>query len=429
MKVARHVPRIRWRRLPRSTVRLSAIVDARGAETLLPACLSSLRDEWLRDGRRADDLEFVVIVATDHALDVERTPSGSTGFDDTQSGSTGFDRAAPDVRVLREDGPRGVALERAVGLTRGSARDVVGFVTADVEFLPGSVRALLERLQSDPDCGAVAPRRFLDEACQLQPTHPPRPTPLEHAWMRAARRFTWIANAQAARQRARNHTLWTAREPVALDTLAPACVWLRRKALARTRGLFHAARAGRMADHDLLARVAEQGYVLLHEPRAHVRGGLRAEELDVDHLWRLDGSRAEYVLRHATPLGRWLERAARWLSSSVGSARRSPGEDLGVLDAPPVFELGRSALHVLELERADVAAVAVGCVQHGAHLQLSDAAWASLADGVWHARVYEHGRGAPVARAHFRKVTTRPFQPVEREQLPVGPSAFADRSS
>jgi len=405
VKVARHVPRIRWKRPPSSPVRLSAFVDARGHEADAPSCVASLRDEWNRDRRRDEDLEVFVLVdapRTERAFEV-------------------------DAHVVELDAgvSRAQGLAEAIAHSRGAARDVVAVLAPDVVFLPGSLTPLLQRLQSDPECGAVAPRRFLDEALQFQPTHPPEPSPFEHLWLRASRRFAFVARRQSRRMRARNWTFWSSVEPIASDSLAEPCVFLRRKALARARGLFHAARAGRLAHLDLMSRVAEQGYSLVYEPRSRVLGRVADDERDAATGMTGDAARDAYVRRHGGFLGRWAERCATWLdrrSRVVVRGGDGVHAELGPLTTPPVLEIGRNVNFAIELEHDGVPGVVAGSLGQGAHFAFADAAWNRLVPGDYRVKAVDRDSGRLLgawsltkARARDSAPTTAgPFAPCAR---------------
>lgn len=376
MKAARHVPRIRWRRLPSAPVRLSAFVDGRGRVVEASRCVASLREDWERDGRRACDLEVFVLV--EPGCEAEAGDSG-----------------ARIVTVAAQES-RTHGLSAALEQSSGAARDIVAVLAPDVVFLPGSVTPLLQRLQSDPDCGAVAPRRFLDAARQFQPVHPPEPSPMEHLWLRASRRFPFVARRQSRRLRARNLTFWASDHPITTDALAAPCIWMRRKVLSRARGLFHAARAGRLADLDLLLRVAEQGYQLVYEPRATILSEPAENERDPAHTMRSDLDRAAYLRRHCGALARAIEHVAAWIAGGTRRIRANAREipaDLGRVDAPPVLELGRNVSFLIELESVAAPGVLAGAVGQGAHFAFAEAAWEGLTPGHYRVRAIDRLTG------------------------------------
>ena len=56
-----HVPRIRWRRPPSAPVRLTALITGASSTEAAHECIESLRNEWARDLRKAEDLDVIVV--------------------------------------------------------------------------------------------------------------------------------------------------------------------------------------------------------------------------------------------------------------------------------------------------------------------------------------------------------------------------------
>lgn len=358
MKPVVHVPRIRWRRPPNARVRLSAlVVGAQGGEAT--ACAESLAREWERAGRRAEDLEIV---------------------------------AAAD-----EPGGIDVALAR----TSGEARDIVAFVRADVVFLEGSLRPLLERLQGDPDCGAVAPRAFADPAGQLQ--HAPRRFPSAFARLAraAAGRWAIVGRIYAARRFACSLGWWTSEQPLRSDALPSACVFQRRKAIERAAGLLDPRFDADWGALDFGARIARSGYRLLYEPRSRIVVRSRSPE-----LLAATRARREFCARHFGPLERAIESAAAALEVRGIPRREARAQDLGLVEHSPVFEFGRPLRFVVEVSSSPRWLDAAGAVGEGHVFRFEDEAWAWIGPGPHFVRAIDRDSGRTIGAWRFHRRRT-----------------------
>jgi GT2 family glycosyltransferase len=398
--VRRRARRIRWRRPPTSSVRLSALIVNYDSGGFALACVESLQQEWSRDGRESGDLEIVVV---DNA-----SPSDQSDW---------LARIAErGARVVHSDVNGGYAAGIALALshTSGNARDVVAVLNADVEFRPGSLRPLLERLQTDPGCGGVAPRAFVDEGLQLQLPRVPAPTPLEHLFAAAADRWPLVGRVYAARRHRRAMVWWSAKQPIETDMLAGACFFLRRKAIERAGGLLDARFPLYFEDADLCLRLRSAGYRLVHEPRATIlhrwsRSAGAGDRFVTEPMRRYWLSRAAFVAKHHGRVGRAVERLAlRLVENAPAGKRARPIErivDLGRTGVPPVLELGRRTRWVVEIGLSPTWILAAGAIGEGHVFRLDDAAWSWLFAGRYWVRALDRDSRRTIGAWTFEKTT------------------------
>ncbi len=369
MKSTLHVPRIRWRRAPNSAVRLTVLVTGAACESDARHTVASLRDEWTRAHRRDEDL--VVIAVLDTAA----------------------------------------AIESALGASPGYARDIVAVVRHDVVFLEGSLKPLLERLQGDPDCGAVAPRVFVDSSTQLQPAIRAWPSALTRLWHAAANRWAIAARWYVPRRARESMQWWTTEQALASEALPSACVFQRRKAIERASGLRDPRFDGELCDLDFARRVARSGYKLVFEPRSRVvvreTGGDGANTFESTRArGRQRGalrSRAAFEERHFGPFERALQRVAAALEVRGCPRSAAHATDLGLVHDSPVFEFGRPVRYVLELSRSPRFLDAAGAVGEDHVFRFEDAAWNWIGSGPHFVRALERDSGRVIGVWRFRK--------------------------
>lgn len=356
MKTTPHLPRIRWRRLPSAPVRLTALITGANSEDSARTCRDSLVNEWARELRQQTDLDVIVV-------------------DDTAGG-----------------------IERALARSAGTARDIVAVVRHDVVFQEGALKPLLERLQSDPDCGAVAPRVYVDAARQLQPAVLAWPGAITRLWRAAANRWALAGRLYAARRHKESVQWWTTEHPLASSALPSACVFQRRKAIERAAGLRDPRFEGEFGDLDFARRVARSGYKLVFEPRSRI-----VVREPVGESVSSARARATFEARHFGAFERALQRVAAALEVR-GCPRAAAGaSELGVVSASPVFEFGRPLRFVVELSRSPRWIDAAGAVGEGHVFRFEEAAWNWIGPGPHFVRAIDRDSGRTIGAWRFRK--------------------------
>ena len=171
--------------------------------------------------------------------------------------------AVPDVEVLTPDRNVGYAAAANLGISATRA-SVVAVCNADVRVAPGTGAAMLQRLDAEPDLGALGP-------LVLQPDGEPYPSarrvpsvgdavgPGIVGLVRADNRFTRrYRELDADPRRARD-----------VDWVSGAAVWLRRAALDAVGG-WDDGYFMYVEDVDLCWRLRHAGWRVGYEPAGHV---------------------------------------------------------------------------------------------------------------------------------------------------------------
>jgi hypothetical protein len=356
MKSTLHVPRIRWRRPPSAPVRVTALITGAATADASQECIDSLAAEWAREGRKTEDLE-VLVVADD---------AGAIG--------------------------------RALGQSSGAARDIVAVVRHDVVFQEGALKPLLERLQGDPDCGAVAPRVYVDAARQLQPAIRAWPSAITRLWRAAAGRWALFGRWYAARRHREAVQWWTTENALASSALPSPCVFQRRKAIERAAGLRDPRFEGDFAALDYARRIQRSGYKLVFEPRARivVRGPVVAGKCSAR-------ARAAFEASHFGAFERALQRVAAALEVRGCPRADARASELGLVEDSPTFRFGRPLRYVVELSNSPRWLDAAGAIGEGDAFRFEEPAWNCIGPGPHFLRAIDRDSGRTIGAWRFRK--------------------------
>jgi GT2 family glycosyltransferase len=278
--------------------RLSWIAVAYRSSRSLSVALASLRAEARRAGI---DAEAVLVDHSEDAAELERL------------------RALGAEAVLARPN-RGYA----AGLNAGRAAatgEVLLFSNPDVEFLPGSLSALLAALDRFPIAG---PQFVLGQF--LLPPAEEQTAWQEFRRLRAARtaagRRVWLAGeAERARR------VWEASTPVEVPTLSGALIATRREVADRV-GAWNEEYFLYFEETEWLRRARRLGLRMAIAPEARVAHywGHAADPRAPESAERYAASRALFYRRHYGVLGRWLARAGG--ASPADHAPLLPGTEL-----------------------------------------------------------------------------------------------------
>jgi N-acetylglucosaminyl-diphospho-decaprenol L-rhamnosyltransferase len=222
---------------------------------------------------------------------------------DNNSGDGGIETVSDlDVTVVSLTTNGGFAHGCNVGIRNGKAPYVL-LLNPDATIDASSLGALVERLESDPTVGAVAPR-LVDDDGSLAPSQrffPRSRTVLAQALFlhRLGSRAWWLDDV------ARDPKLYESEQSA--EWISGACILLRRDILEQIGGLdegfFHYCE-----DMDLCRRVRDLGFDIRYVPSAkaiHI-GGQSAPRTSL--LPRLMSSKLRYAAKHRSAAGRWSER-------------------------------------------------------------------------------------------------------------------------
>lgn len=265
--------------------RLSWIAVAYHSSRSLSVALASLRAEARRAGFQA---EAVLVDHSEDDAELERL-------------------RALDAEVVLARPNRGYA----AGLNAGRAAatgEIVLFSNPDVEFLPGSLAALLEALESFPIAGPqfVLGRLLLPPAEEQTPWREFRRLRAERS---DAGRRAWLAS-EAERARA----VWQANAPVEVRTLSGALIAARREVADRVGG-WNEEFFLYFEETDWLRRAMQLGLRMAIVPAARVAHywGHAADPRRPESTARYAASRALFYRRH---FGAWRS----WLAGAAGGA-------------------------------------------------------------------------------------------------------------
>lgn len=253
--------------------------------------------------------------AADTAAAAQSAIAGTPGLEvlvvDNSTDNNEFDRLKQllpgEAQLLRAS--HNLGFGRACNLAfNNSDSDFVFLVNPDVKILPGCISSLMVELQRDHRVGAVAPRQYLDDACQwlLPPSWFPTAV---RAWAtEVALRDSVQARRLSRALRAESSRYWTASEALTQRALSGGAMLIRRSAIGPSDELFDPRYFMYFEDSDLCDRLKRNGYRLEMLPRAVAV-----------HRWRnqahkaalmADGA-AVYFDKHWGAANRWREKSAR----------------------------------------------------------------------------------------------------------------------
>ncbi len=224
----------------------AAVVVNFEAGALLEACVRSV----LAD----DSAGAVELVVVDNA-----SRDGSLGA---------LAKAFPDVQVVHSPGNVGYASAANLGIAATRA-PVVAVLNPDTRLEPGSARAMLDRIESQPRLAAVGPRIKNNDGSDYPSarTDPSIPVAVMHGTLGA----WWPTNPFTTRYRQLDAD---PERPRAVDWISGAAVWLRRTALDAVGG-WDERYFMYFEDVDLCFRLREAGWEVAYDPAGvvwHVQG-------------------------------------------------------------------------------------------------------------------------------------------------------------
>jgi len=241
--------------------------------------------------------------------------------------------AGVDVRVVRSPGNVGYARGANLGIAACRA-PVVAVLNPDAEIEPGTAAALLERLDREPDLGAVGPRILNFDGTDY-PSARSLPSVVDAAGHGVLGLF-WPTNPFTRRYRHLDADPDRSRD---VDWVSGAAVWLRRDALDDVGG-WDERYFMYMEDLDLCWRLRRSGWRVAYEPAGrvtHVQGvsaSRRPYRMILEHhrsAWRFTRRRYTGVKRILLPAAAVylaFRCSAAWLEHAVHgctAGRRSRG--------------------------------------------------------------------------------------------------------
>jgi GT2 family glycosyltransferase len=395
-------------------VRLAALIVNYESAAYALALVRSLREQWSRCGRAADELEISLV---DNASPSD--PARELAAVEAQG-----------ARVVRETRNLGYAagMNRALEQTRGSSADFVLVLNPDLAFFPGALAQLLNVAREHPRLGALGPRAFLDPARNWR--MPPNRLPTAHGECLQLLAVQDPALSSRLSDERTQHALreWTAREPIEVEMLSGACLLLSRAAIAAAGGLFDERYPLYYEDTDLFQRLSRAGLELVLDPRAeivhHWARSSGIESAAVEPARRLALSRAAYFER-------WFDERERAMLAQAGGRSLTPSREiearfrpLGVCSSPPRFEFPRAGRWLVEVAMLPGFPLAAGALVEGNQWRMDERAWEWFYRGRYFVRAVDLSDSSEAAAWTFDKPTlarTRPLEPAELDRESMRP--------
>ena len=269
-----------------------------------------------------------------------------------------------DVKLLRAPGNIGFGRGCNLAAQATPAAHLL-LVNPDVQLLPGCVQALRQALEEDATLAAVAPRQFLDSACQWLLPPAWLPTALRAWATECAQRNATAAQRLAKAARAENLRYWAAQAPVPQRALSGGIMLLRRSALPAQEPLFDPRFFMYFEDSDLCLRLRKHNAKMAMVPQAQAIHAWR----NLPHKAVLMAQGSQIYFHKHYPHDRWLHKAHQTtISTPVLPLAWQPGQ--ASLAVPSHWQAG----WVLELSPSPLLQPAIGMAGTGA--------WANVATQV-----------------------------------------------
>lgn len=262
-----------------------------------------------------------------------------------------------DVNLLRAPGNIGFGRGCNLAAEATSASHLL-LVNPDVLLLPGCVQTLRQALEDDVTLAAVAPRQFLDTACQWQLPPSWFPTALR-AWVsERAQRDAHAALRVAKATRTENLRYWTSPNPLRQRALSGAIMMLRRNAMPTNEPLFDPRFFMYFEDSDLCMRLRQQNARMAVVPQAQAIHAWR--NLPHKGAMMAEGA-AIYFNKHYPNDQGWLHKSRTMNTPLLPHTARPWQPGRAALPVPPEWQTG----WVLELSPSPLIQPAIGMVGTG----------------------------------------------------------------
>lgn len=292
------------------------------------------------------------------------------------------------VTVVRSAQNGGYATGMNEACARASGRFVL-MTNPDVMVFRGALAAMVEHLESHPQCGMVGPKSYLDAGrfFQLPPTELPSlanqmSEVLARAWAPWGR-----VHARARSRRAL--TQWTATAPLAVNQLSGFAMMMQRE-LAVELGPFDPRYPLYYEDSDLCLRLRRKGFSCELLPRAEmVHFFNRSAGQAQDASWsRYAISRQRFFRQRYTVVGEWFARALFGLGGMLPGKGHEFVEftALGPHESVPVLDVPGHGAYVAEISSDPGFVFAAGRLDVSARFHVPDKVWSGLVDTTYFVR-------------------------------------------
>ena len=395
---------------PRHHRRLSALVVNYNTGAFAVQCVRSLLREWRDEGRRAEDLEVVVV---DNASPADQ-------------GAAMAELESLGAKVVMADDNLGYAggMNLALEHTSGGPQDQVALLNPDLFILPGAIGTMLEYLVDHPDVGAVDPRATIDPGLALNLPRNALPTVVEHALINLAQWHPFFTRAYSKRRTRAAIEWWTAQGPIDAQMLSGCCVLLRREVLAKLPyPLLDPRYPLYFEDTDLFRTLARLGFRTVHMGNARVlhhwsRSAGVGASFAGEPQRRQQLAQAAYFTKFYGRLG---ARLAAWLSRK-GAQWEGGGEplhplvDLGNCVDPPELEFGSHRRFVVEVGLSPKFLLACGILGEGDRWRCADDTWTWWFEGAYYLRALDLDSGELLGAWRMIKAAPGRLEPMREDE-------------
>ena len=410
--------------------RLSALMVNYNTGAFAFEAARSLRREWHAAGFAPEKLELIVV---DNA-----SPRDQHDYLDA------LELEGAQVLSASENIGYAGAVQLALGVSKGHEDDYIAILNADIHFLPGSVRTLIHYLQEHPECGAIAPRAFIDEGCQLQLPYVPLPGAIDELGLTLARCSPTIGRWTARMQQRHALSLWRADAPCSLKMLSGACLFLPRAVLGPLSGMLLDPRYPLYyEDADLCRRLKRKHFDLVYQPHAQIlhhwsRSAGAGEEFMGEPQKRWEAARRAYFGRHLGRVGSAAVKGAQRIYAKLPPEKRDRPihemENLGEFEEACSIELPEARAVLIELAMTPAWTLAAGHLTQGGLWTFPTAAWSWLFDGRYFARATDLSTGKLIGAWTFVKGSFARNEPVpdgmfsiDEQPLLPGERSYSDQ--
>ena len=172
-------------------------------------------------------------------------------------------------QVLFHDANPGYAGGMNLALELASSK-VIAVLNPDLEFDRGSVKTLHDYVLEHPECGAAGPLGYYDANFTITLPRNEMPTLRDHVKQAFAHLFPSICRRYSKKRSRIALHYWTHKQPMAIDMLSGACVFMRREVIDRIGGLFDERYPLYYEDADLFRRINDSSLQCVYVPEARI---------------------------------------------------------------------------------------------------------------------------------------------------------------
>jgi GT2 family glycosyltransferase len=298
---------------------------------------------------------------------------------------------AAGVTVIRSAQNGGYAAGMNVACEQAVGRYIL-VTNPDVMVFRGALAALVEYLETQPQCGMAGPKSYLDAGrfFQLPPTE--LPSLVNQFSELVARAWSPWGHRHARARSRRAIAQWTATGPISVSMLSGFC-FLMKRALAVELGPFDSRYPFYYEDSDLCLRLRRRGFSCDLVPRAEmVHFFNRSAGQAQDASWsKYAVSRRLFFRRRYSLVGEWIARTLFGLSDLLPGRGHEFAEvvDLGQQKSAPCIDVPGHGAYLAEISADAGFVFAAGRLDVASGFKVPDMVWDGLVDTTYFVRILD----------------------------------------